>query len=55
MQDTIEDKFKDTLVDEYNNLLAQDIPSILQYLDYNHGKVRSEEAAKKEIEVMTMM
>ena len=40
-------------MDEYSNLLNGDVPTILQYLFYNYGKVRSEEVSQKEIEVMT--
>ena len=43
IQDAIEDKFIEPLVDPYTNLLTGDVPSILEYLDYNYGKVRSEE------------
>jgi len=54
IQDAIEDKFIEPLVDPYTNLLTGDVPSILEYLDYNYGKVRSEEVTQKDNEVMTM-
>ena len=54
IQDAIEDKYLESLVDEYTNLLTGDVPTILEYLFYNYGKVQSEEVAKKEIEVMLM-
>ena len=43
IQDVIEDKYIESLVDQYTNLLIGDVPSILEYLSYNYGKVRSEE------------
>ena len=53
IQDAIEDKYIEPLVDEYTNLLNGDEPTILQYLFYNYSKVRSEEVSQKEMEVMT--
>ena len=53
IQDAIEEKYIEALVNEYTNLLDGDVPTILQYLFYNYGKVRSEEVAQKEMEVMT--
>ena len=54
IQEAIEDKYINSLVDEYTNLLTQDVPTIMQYLFYNYGKVRSEEVSSKEAEVMSM-
>ena len=54
MQDAIEEKYLESLVDEHTNLLTGDVPEILKYLFYNYGKVRSEEVAQKEAEVMSM-
>ena len=54
IQEAIEDKYINSLVDEYTNLLTQDVPTIMQYLFYNYGKVRSEEVTSKEAEVMSM-
>ena len=53
IQDAIEDKYIESLVDEYTNLLDGDVSTILEYLFYNYGKVRSEEVSQKEMEVMT--
>ena len=52
IQDALEDKYTEALVDEYTNLFSDDIPTVLQYLFYNYGKVSSEEVAQKEQEVM---
>ena len=54
IQDAVEDKYIESLVDEYTNLLTGDVPLILDYLFYNYGKVRSEEVTQKDNEVMTM-
>ena len=54
IQDAIEDKYIEALVDEYTNLLTGDVPAILEYLDYNYSKVRSKEVIAKDNEVMTM-
>jgi len=54
IQDAIEDKYIELLVDQYTNLLTGDVPSILEYLSYNYGKVRSEEVTQKDNKVMTM-
>ena len=54
VQDALEERYSGSLVDEYTNLLTGDVPSILGYLDYNYGKVRSEEVTQKESEVMSM-
>ena len=53
-QDAIEGKYIDSLVDEYTNLITGDIPVVLRYLFYNYGKVRSNEVAEKEAEVMSL-
>ena len=45
IQDAIEDKYIESLLDEYTNLLTGDVPTILEYLFYNYRKVRSEEVA----------
>ena len=52
IQDTLEDKYNKSLVDEYIKLFTDDIPTVLQYLFYNYGKVSLEEVAQKEQEVM---
>ena len=53
-QDALEERYSGPLIDEYTNLLIGDVPSILEYLDYNYGRVRSEEVTQKESEVMSM-
>ena len=53
MQDAVEEKCIEAMVNEYTNLLDGDVPTILEYLFYNYGKVRSEEVSQKEMEVMT--
>ena len=52
IQDAIEDKYIEPLVDEHTNLLTDDIPTIMNYLVYNYGKVR--EVSEKESEIMAM-
>ena len=54
IQDAIEDKYVESLVDDYTNLLTDDVPMIMQYLFYNYGKVWSEEVSQKESEVMSI-
>ena len=55
MQDTLEDKYIFSLVDEYTNVLISDILTILEYLFCNFSRVRLEEIAQKEIEVISMI
>ena len=54
IQDAIEDKYIEALVDEHTNLLTGNVPAILEYLDYNYGKVRSKEVIAKDNEVITI-
>ena len=54
MQDAIEEKHLESLVDEHTNLISGDMPTVLEYLFYNCGKVRSDEVAQKEAEVMSL-
>ena len=54
IQDVIEDKYVESLVDDYTNLLTDDVSTIMQYLFYNYGKVRLEEVSQKELEVISM-
>ena len=54
MQDAIDDKHVESLVDERTNLLIDIIPETLTCLFYDYGKVQSEEVAQKESEVMSM-
>ena len=41
IQDTLKEKFIKSLVDKHANLLTNDIPIILHYLECNYIKVRS--------------
>ena len=52
IQDAMEEKYLESLVDEYTNLLNGDLLEMLTYLFWNYGKVRSEEVAQKEAQVM---
>ena len=54
IQDAIEDKYTEALVDEFTNLFSDDVPTVLEYLFYNYGKVSMEEVMEKEREVMSM-
>ena len=54
IQDVIKDKYIKSLVDEYMNLLTDNIFPLIQYLFCNYGKVCSEEIAHKESKVMGM-
>jgi len=54
IQDAIEDKYIASLVDTYTNLFKDDVPTVMEYLNYNYGKVRYEEVVAKEAEVMAM-
>ena len=48
IQDAIEEKYLESLVDKYTNLLNSDVLEILMHLFCNYGKVRSEEVIQKE-------
>ena len=54
MQEALEEKFTAAIVDSYTNLISIDIPTALEYLFYNFGKVTSEEVNQKEAEIMAM-
>ena len=54
IQDVIEEKYIESLVNEYANLISGDIPAVLEYLFCNYGKVRSDEVSQKESEVMSL-
>ena len=47
IQDAIEDKYLEHLVDEDTQLIHEDIPVILDYLMENYGRVRSEEVTEQ--------
>ena len=54
VQEAIEDKHIEPLVDEYTNLLSDYVVTVLECLSYNFGKVRSEEVGQKEEEFIAM-
>lgn len=54
MQDAIEDKYLESLVDEDTQLIQEDIPTVLENLFANYGKVPSEEVKQQESEIRTM-
>ena len=54
IQDTLEDKYMEAIVDKYTNLINDNILIVLDYLFYNYGKFSSEEVAQKEVEVMSI-
>ena len=41
VQDALEDKCTEAIVDEHTNLLNDDVPTVMKYLFYNYGKVSS--------------
>jgi hypothetical protein len=55
MQDAIEDKFIEVLVDEHTNLLTDNVLTVLEYLFYNYRKVYSEEVLQYKVEVISMI
>ena len=54
MQDAIEDKQIELLVNKCDNLLTVHMPAMFECLSHNHGKVRSKEVTQKDNEVMAM-
>ena len=54
IQDAIEDKYLETLVNDDTQLIQDDIPTVLDYLFDLYGKVPSEEVKQKEAEIRTM-
>ena len=54
IQDAIKDKYLETLVNEDNQLIQEDIPTVLAYLFDLYGKVPLEEVKQKEAEIQTM-
>ena len=53
IQDALEDKYIEALVDEYTNLLTDDIPVVLNHLFTRYGKIRGDEVAQYDLEVMS--
>ena len=54
METICEEKYTAALVDEFTNLITDNIPTVLEYLFYNYGKVSSEEVSEKEAEIMAI-
>ena len=54
MQDAIEDKQIELLVNKCDNLLTVHMPAMFECLSHNHSKVRSKEVTQKDNEVMAM-
>ena len=49
IQEAIDDKHIEPLVDDRTNLLTDEIPTIMKYLACNCGKVRSEDVSEKRV------
>ena len=54
IQDAIEEKYIDHLVDDDTQLIQADIPDVLEYFFTNYGKVPSREVKDKEAEILGM-
>ena len=54
IQDAIEDKYLESMVNEDTQLIDEDIPTVLLYLFDTYGKIPSEEVKQKEAEIRTM-
>ena len=54
IQDAIEDKYLEHLVDDDTQLINKDIPTILDYLMENYGTVPTAEVKEKEDEIRKM-
>ena len=52
IQDAIEERYVEALVDEHTNLITMDIPDVLTYLFNTYGTVISGEVMDKDAEVM---
>ena len=52
VQNAIEEKYIEHLLDDDTGLIEVDIPHVLDYLFLNYGKVPSEEVKEKEAEVL---
>ena len=48
IQDAIEDKYLESLIDDNTQLITEDVPIVLAYLFDTYGKVPSEEVKQKE-------
>ena len=54
VQDAVEEKYIDHLIDDDTQLIQADIPTVLDYLFRNYGKVPSHEVKEKESEILNM-
>ena len=54
IQDAIEDKYLESLIDDDTQLITEDVPTVLAYLFDTYGKVPSAEVKQKEAEIRTM-
>ena len=54
MQDAIEEKYLESLVDKDTQLIQDDTPTVLQFLFNAYGKVPSEELKQKDTELRIM-
>ena len=54
IQTAVEDKFLEFMVDDDTGLIEEDIPTVLDYLFLNYGKVSSVEVKEQESEVLNL-
>ena len=54
IQSAVEEKYIEHLLDEHTGLIEHDIPTVMEYLFANYGKVPSEEVKQRESEVLTL-
>ena len=54
VQDAIEEKFLESLVNEDTQLIQADIPMVLEYLFETYGKIPSEEVKQQEAEIRSL-
>ena len=54
IQDAIEDKYLESLIDEDTQLIQDDIPTVMKYLFDTYGTIPSEEVKQKELEIRSM-
>ena len=54
IQNALEEKFIEHMVDKDTGLIEHDIPTVLECLFLNYGKVPSEEVTEKEVEVLNI-
>ena len=54
IQDAMEPKYLESLIDEDTQLITEDIPFVLEYLFDTYGKIPSEEVKEKEAELRAM-